>query len=245
MKTLVLSRFDTRDSILMQEAALQSGWQVDRISRDLLCPHIEGQVAAYGDGLTARLVAEKHGLTLLAAAPDWLLTLPQGYVHRRIEATRYKDLRVSSEPRFIKCSDTKWFYPGVFVNELPNPAEDMPEDEIVLVQEPVKWLYEFRYFILDREVRTSCQYKLIGQPSSGPGGNWITQPWNENEARSFLNRFLVEDIEMPEATVIDIGMIEGRGMAVIEANPAYASGIYDCNPRQVLEVVERSCQNGE
>jgi hypothetical protein len=227
----------------MQDAALQGGWQVDRISHDLICPEVNGQIAAYGDGLTARLVAEKYNLKLVSASVDWLLTLPQEYVHRRIEAIRYEDLRASVEPRFIKCTDTKWFYPGVFIGQLPEPAEDMPKDEVVLVQEPVSWLYEFRYFILDREIRASCQYKLMGKPSSSPSGCWITQPWNEREARDFLNCFLKESIDIPEATVIDVGKIEGRGLAIVEANPAYGSGIYDCNPRQVLEVVERACRN--
>ena len=40
--------------------------------------------------------------------------------------------------------------------------------------------------------------------------------------------------------MIDVGRIEGRGWAVIEANPAYGSGIYGCDPQKVLEVVNRA-----
>jgi len=241
MKTLVLPRFGNFDSARMWRAARDAGWQTYDLPIDLSCPKFEGQVAAYGDGRTARHAAEANDLELVAPPADWLLTLPKTYVQREIEAVRYNELEKSSTPRFIKCADIKWFYPTVYVDEVPSKHREMPEDELVLVQEPVEWLYEFRYFILDREIRTSCQYKLMGVPSSDPGGGWVTQPWNERDAREFLDIFMLENVEIPEATVIDVGFIKDRGWAIVEANPAYGSGIYDCNPRQVLEVVERAC----
>jgi hypothetical protein len=37
--------------------------------------------------------------------------------------------------------------------------------------------------------------------------------------------------------VVDIGRISGRGWAVVEANAAWGSGIYGCNPAMVLPVL--------
>jgi hypothetical protein len=50
-----------------------------------------------------------------------------------------------------------------------------------------------------------------------------------------------KDVVLPEAVVIDVGIIEGRGWAVLEANAAWCSGIYGCDPAEVLRVVERAC----
>jgi hypothetical protein len=224
----------------MALAAAEAGWQVTRLSQDLTCPTVEGRVIVYGDGLTARIVAEKYGLDLIAPEKDWLVNLSRDYTRRFIETCLYKDLMVPNAPKFIKCSDTKWFYPGIFYEKMP-VAEGISDDEMLLVQEPVDFLYEFRYFILDNEIRTGCQYKRMGVASSTPSGSWITDPWLEKDARDFLNEFLKKQ-EVPKAVVIDVGMVKDRGLAIIEANPAYASGIYSCNPRQVLEVVERSQQ---
>ncbi|HNB74240.1 MAG TPA: hypothetical protein PLS70_24185 [Acidobacteriota bacterium] len=42
--------------------------------------------------------------------------------------------------------------------------------------------------------------------------------------------------------VIDVGVISGKGWAVVEANAAFGSGIYGCDPAQVLPVLaEASC----
>jgi hypothetical protein len=44
-------------------------------------------------------------------------------------------------------------------------------------------------------------------------------------------------IEIPAALVLDAGVIRNVGPAIVEANPASASGIYGCDPREVLEVL--------
>jgi hypothetical protein len=51
-------------------------------------------------------------------------------------------------------------------------------------------------------------------------------------AAAFINR----------AVVIDTGYIEGRGWAVVEANPAWASGLYLCDATAALAVVAGACR---
>jgi hypothetical protein len=38
--------------------------------------------------------------------------------------------------------------------------------------------------------------------------------------------------------VIDLGYIEDRGWAVIEANESWFSGVYGCDPFAVLETID-------
>ncbi|MGB3650597.1 MAG: hypothetical protein WBA41_05220 [Rivularia sp. (in: cyanobacteria)] len=47
-------------------------------------------------------------------------------------------------------------------------------------------------------------------------------------------------VEIPSATVIDVGVIKGRGWAVVEQNAAWGAGLYGCNPIQVLEVLRHT-----
>jgi len=49
------------------------------------------------------------------------------------------------------------------------------------------------------------------------------------------------EVLFPPAGVLDVGEIEGGGWAVVEANPAWASGLYDCKPARILHVLRRAC----
>ncbi|MBD1904208.1 MULTISPECIES: ATP-grasp domain-containing protein [Cyanophyceae] len=46
-----------------------------------------------------------------------------------------------------------------------------------------------------------------------------------------------ERVEILQATVIDVGVIQGRGWAVVEQNAAWGAGLYGCDPIEVLEVL--------
>lgn len=48
-------------------------------------------------------------------------------------------------------------------------------------------------------------------------------------------------VALPPAVALDVGLIRDRGWAVVEANAAWGSGIYGCDPREVLKVVGRAC----
>ncbi len=44
-------------------------------------------------------------------------------------------------------------------------------------------------------------------------------------------------MELPDAFVLDAGVIRGRGAVIVEANEASGAGIYGCDPLNVLEVL--------
>jgi hypothetical protein len=48
------------------------------------------------------------------------------------------------------------------------------------------------------------------------------------------------DVELPPAVVVDVGRMEGHGWGVVEANPAWASGLCGCDPAGVLPVLRRA-----
>lgn len=64
-------------------------------------------------------------------------------------------------------------------------------------------------------------------------GNW---PWTETEEIGAIDivQKTINAIEMPAAIALDVGLIKGRGWAVVEANSAWGSGIYGCDPSKML-----------
>ena len=50
---------------------------------------------------------------------------------------------------------------------------------------------------------------------------------------------------MRPAFVVDVGLVEGRGWAVVEFNPAWCSGLLGADPAAVLGVLERACREVE
>ena len=57
-------------------------------------------------------------------------------------------------------------------------------------------------------------------------------------------RLLAErSVALPPAFVVDVGLVEGRGWAVVEFNPAWCSGLLGADPAAVLGVLERACRD--
>jgi hypothetical protein len=44
-------------------------------------------------------------------------------------------------------------------------------------------------------------------------------------------------MELPRAVVVDVGLIAGRGWAVIEFNAAWGAGLNGCDPEKVLPAI--------
>src|SRR5262249_17807356 len=89
-------------------------------------------------------------------------------------------------------------------------------------------------------VVTLSPYLRYGELVQSPEGHWEDE--RTDAARGFAQGVLSDgSVTLPPAVVMDVGVIEGRGWAVIEANAAWGSGIYGCDPAAVLGVVRRAC----
>jgi hypothetical protein len=114
------------------------------------------------------------------------------------------------------------------------------------VAEPVEFLAEFRCFVQEGSVVATSPYLSFGRPAWrawGQGGEKATPSmdavvvcWRLLEARSRV---------LPPAFVVDVGLVEGRGWAVVEFNPAWCSGLLGADPAPVLGVLERACQDAD
>jgi hypothetical protein len=242
--TLILSPRFTPDSVALRRSAIELNWHVERLSSYRVPDELkEKQLCVYGEALFTSFVAQELNHMLLEVPSNWLMKLPKEYLNREIEFATLAEARKITEPRFIKPAEGKFFAAKVYQNEdeLPpkgSQAEGMP----VYIAEPIHWLREFRCFILEGQLETFSIYSRNGEIAKTKDDEWLMSSDEQDAVENFCKQFLGDSgIAMPPAFVLDIGEIEGRGWAVIEANPVWASGIYGAEPAKILPLLKRSC----
>jgi len=152
-----------------------------------------------------------------------------------VRLTTAAEARKLTSPAFLKPPNRKTFPAKVYASgsELP----EMPDDDPVLVSEPVEWLAEFRFFVRDRRVHAWSPYWLDGALARRDD-EWVVEPEMAKATRRLVDRMLADPrVDLPAALVIDAGVIKEIGPAIVEANEASGAGIYGCDPRDVLEVL--------
>lgn len=245
MPTLVLSPRHSDDSNALWRAAIAAGWRTRRLQRigeaaELPAELAGAEVALYGETMMADAVAGALGLGLVEPPHDWLPRLPPAYRLREVSLTTLGAARRLTGPVFVKPADEKWFPARVYADTVD--VDPLIDDALpVLVSEPVRFGLEVRAFVQGRAVATLSAYVRDGQLAKMSDGTWPMSQIEEAAARELLAWLLADpEVEAPAPMVIDVGHIAGRGWAVVEANPAWASGLCGGDPAAVLPVL-RAC----
>jgi hypothetical protein len=241
--TLVLSHRYSPDSNALFAAALAAGWDVERL-HSFRCP--EGLAARdpvfYGETLLADAIMADLGLLLLEPTADWLPRLPQRQRRRDVRLMTLAEALTIRDRVFIKPTDEKCFPARVYADGAaldPDPA--LPPELPVLVSEPVVFEVEFRFFVLEREVAAHSPYIRGGEIARSAEGDWEAEPAEIEEATTSIRALLGDaEVALPPAVVVDVGRMTDRGWGVVEANPAWASGLCGCNPASVLPVLRQA-----
>jgi hypothetical protein len=242
MPTLLLTPRQTEDAQALWRGTVSLGWHVYRM-HDWKVPEVDAaDVAIYAEPLLATHVARALGLELLGPANDWLSSIPECWRKRPVILTTMKQARECAEPRFIKSAAGKEFDARAYDSGNDLPRGQMISDSLaVLVQEIVRWDVEYRCFVSERSVKAASSYWRHGKESRKENGIWSADELSE--AMEFCGAFLSDPkVHVPEACVIDVGVITGKGWAVIECNAAWSSGIYGCDGAAVLPVLHRACR---
>jgi hypothetical protein len=94
-----------------------------------------------------------------------------------------------------------------------------------------------RCFVLNNEIKTYSSYWRNNTFNTN-----LLSETEEKDMFEFFNDFIKQYSEtLPKAIVLDFGIIKGKGWALIEANPAWCSGLYACDAKKALEVIVKSC----
>jgi hypothetical protein len=100
---------------------------------------------------------------------------------------------------------------------------------------------ELRFLVVERRVATCSPYIRGGEIARSAAGDWEAESGEIEEATAAMRALLADpDVDLPPAVVVDVGRMAGRGWGVVEANPAWASGICGCDPAGVLTVLQRA-----
>jgi hypothetical protein len=203
----------------------------------------------YGSTLEAAALADQFDLTLLEPPLDLLARLPPALLLRRVESRRWENITAHFPgPLFLKPADplAKVFDAGVYREraQVRTPTPIAP-DTPVLVAEPVEWLAEYRCFVLEGLVVAGSPYLSFGRPLHHAAAK-AAPPVLPAAALDVCRRLLAPcTVELPPAFVVDVGLIEDRGWAVVEFNPAWCSGLLSADPDPVLDVLRRACRTRE
>jgi hypothetical protein len=240
MKNIIaLSPIYTVDSNNLKKASINSPYELNRFNAKWNVPEEfrDDVIAVYGEDIYAEIVAEQCNLTLTKPTDNWLAEISEEFTKRKISYGKLKEF-VDEENIFIKCSDFKSFKAGVFdkVTDIKG-FDTLDFDSMVFTSEVVEWELEVRCFVLNNEIKTHSSY-------------WRNDEFDTNQLSGteqkdlfeFFENFIRKYIEtLPKAIVLDFGIIKGKGWALIEANPAWCSGLYACDAEKALEVVVESC----
>lgn len=244
MPTLLLSPRYTPDSIALWRAAIDAGWDVQRLSGWRPPADLAVDEPVFNDEpLLAIMVADALGTALLEPPLDWLPRLPPAYLRRSVRFVTLDQARSLPGPVFLKPADDKCFPAQVYPSgaDLP-PLTHLPPSTPALASDPVRFSVEYRCFVADRKLHTLSPYVRGGDIARDAEGNWPALPGEQEEAAVFAMALLADPAAaIPPAAVIDVGLIEGVGWAVVEANPAWGAGICGCDPSLVLPVLRRAC----
>lgn len=243
MPTLLLSARQTDDAQLLWRACIAAKWEVVRVHGWRVPSLPANNIAVYGEPLFARHVAQTLGLELMEPPVDWLPKLPAKWRGRDVRLTTLAEARKYPSRAFMKPADEKCFDAKVYSSgaELPAPGP-LPEELPILIQEVVEWTAEFRCFVLNRHVVAFSPYWRNGQLAKTNGGRWVAPQEELKAALEFCEAALADPaVELPNAVVIDVGIIRNHGWAVIESNAAFSSGLYGCDAEKVLPLLLRAC----
>lgn len=207
----------------LAEAFAQGGGAVHRLGRFWDPPSFNpATVRVYGADSFRLVLQQKIGFALCSPADDLLLRVPARFLQRQVVQRTLAEA-LTSLPAFVKPITPKQFRGAVYATaeELAAECRGLPPSTAVLVSEQVILTAEVRSFVLAGRVLDVALYE----------GNATLA-----EAVVFIEE-LVAAIELPCAVVIDVGLIAGRGWAVVEFNAAWGAGINGCNATKVLPAI--------
>jgi len=238
MPTLVLSPHSNSNDQRLWKAATALGLDVEHAAPDWAPGKLQDPVI-YGEPGFAHNMAEKLGIALVEPPVDWLMHVPESFLRRDVLFTTLGDAYGLKYPTFVKPARRRTFDARVYTSggDLRGSAGSFPDDTPVFVADIVKFTVEYRCFVMNKKIVTASAYFNANEA--------VTEGREDpelNDAILFAHEVVYRmDSECPAAFVLDVGIIDGRGWAVVGAKPCWGSGLSGCNEAEVLRVLRRAC----
>lgn len=201
-----------------------AGGAVERLDRFWEPPPLpRARVRLYGPDTFALVVAQKLEIEIAEPDPYAVVKCPAGLLGRAVSVERLADAAASSYPCFLKPVVPKQFGARVFGSDEALQAETRGLDDAteLLRSEVVSIRAEARSFVLDGLVQTCALYE-------GTGDVDVAAKTCERVAMA---------LDLPRASVLDVGLLDNGEWVFIEANAAWGAGLNGCDAHQVLACI--------
>lgn len=185
---------------------------------------------------------------LCSPGSAWLAELNPEFTGRKITATTFKEMPEFSDRMWVKPAEAKvkslalgrYSYSELkdifLTNSLSGDIHLQWTDSFLNLD------YEHRFFIRNGEVIAGSPY-LVKGVGFHPGID-SSELFNAQEFAQHVETSNVGDT--PPAYVLDVALDMDRNeWLVVEANRAWSSGFYGCDPMEALKAVETSCSYKE
>lgn len=209
-----------RDSLA--DAWQRNGGKVLRLARFWDPPTLDPRsVRVYGSDAFCLVLREKLGVELCSPSDELTFAVPQQHLRRAVWRRRLSEAIDGdiSYPAFCKPTVPKLFPARVYSDaaDLAAACRGLGGQTVVLVSEPVAFIAEARCFVLEGRVLDCAIYDGEGDTIAAT-----------NAAAELL-----PNLPLPRAVVADMGLIRGRGWALLEFNAAWGAGLNGCSAELV------------
>ena len=209
---------------------------------DVVAPGVAVRVPG---GLAARAIRAGASLRLQGPTPQWFAGLDPSIGRRwhLVDADRAIKL-LDNGTAFVKLADAKhplfpaarFIDPGSFEAALTR----LDAGRGVQLLLSTDWWdidSEYRVFTAGRNALTVSPYRVLDEPWS-PLLHTSRASFHR-EAQAFAAEVLAElsDENVPPAAVLDVARLASGRFALLEANQAWGSGLYGCDPDQALVAI--------
>jgi hypothetical protein len=223
-KTLLIPDKQDEERDAVAKAWNKAGGQVVRLARFWDPPVLKNDsVCVYGGSNFSLVVARKLELELISPADDLLLTIDSKWLKRRLFCRSLAEIESVSFPVFVKPLVPKLFRSAVYnsFQELAGECKGLETKTKLLFGEIVRFEAEARAFVAEQQILDCQIYEGAG---------------DLNGAEEFIREFL-QTVPLPVACVIDVGLVTGRGWAVVEANASWGAGLNGCHAERILPAI--------
>ncbi len=188
----------------------------------------------FGSGRFVNICRESGYRTFPSFSPDQYHFQWDDYVNEG-EAHKWGSL-IIDEPVFVKPFTEKFFTGRVIESQedkekvqLATSFIDNPDDELVMVSNPVKIDMEVRFFVIGGTIISGSTYRVKGVAQHSRVADF-------HPAQIALKR-IIKDCYVAEGFVIDMGLVNGE-WKIVELNNLNSSGIYHCDTDAIANALK-------
>lgn len=187
------------------------------------------------------------GGALTAPGRNWLSDIDQSLTKRFITTDRAsqmpENIEIFAKPAEAKIDAiTAGKYTKAEILEICKTHEIAETQLFQWTEQIININHEHRFFVAHQKIEAGSPYfidKVIYHRN-------MISPFYDDAVQA-VERFIQElGDNQPPAYTLDVGRNEDTGeWLIIEANPAWSSGIYGCDPASVIKVLEVACNSND